>query len=340
MPDRRFYSVSGPFTLAELARIAEAEARAPQPAQQLFRDVAPLEAATPDQVSFLDNPRYLDSFRQSRAGACVVHPDRVQDAPNEMSLLVTRAPYRGYARIAQAFYPEPDPLPGISPSSSIAPTARIGDSTAIEPGAVIGPRAEIGKFCMIGSCVVIGPGVVIGDYTRIGPGASLYYCLVGSHVRIFAGARIGEDGFGFAPDARGHVKVPQLGRVIIGDDVEIGANTTIDRGSGPDTIVGDGCRIDNLVQIGHNVRVGRGCVIVAQTGISGSTVLEDHVVIGGQGGIAGHLKIGAEAQIGAQAGVLRDVAPRTTVSGTPAVPLRQWLRQSAILARLARKRSD
>jgi UDP-3-O-[3-hydroxymyristoyl] glucosamine N-acyltransferase len=159
-------------------------------------------------------------------------------------------------------------------------------------------------------------------------------------VRIFAGARIGEDGFGFAPDPSGHIKVPQLGRVIVGDDVEIGANSTIDRGSGPDTVIGDGCRIDNLVQIGHNVRLGRGCVIVAQTGISGSTVVEDHVFMGGQAGVTGHLRIGAGAQIAAQAGVMQDIAQQTKVGGSPAVPMRQFLRQAATLARLARKRSD
>jgi UDP-3-O-[3-hydroxymyristoyl] glucosamine N-acyltransferase len=339
MPDRRFYSVSGPFSLTELARIAEAELRPPDGGQRIMRDVAPLDSATPDEVSFLDNPRYVESFRRSRAGACIVHPDRTGGAPADMALLVTPAPYRGYARIAQAFYPEPAPAQRPSPDAAVDRTAQVGEGTAIEPGAVIGPRAEIGRSCVIGAGAVIGPGVVVGDHTRIGPGASLRYCLVGAHVRVFAGARIGEDGFGFAPDPRGHVKVPQLGRVVIGDDVEIGANTTIDRGSGPDTVIGDGCRIDNLVQIGHNVRLGRGCVIVAQTGISGSTVLEDHVVIGGQGGLAGHLRIGAGAQIGAQAGVLRDVAPGQAVSGTPAMPLRQWLRQSAILARLARKRS-
>jgi UDP-3-O-[3-hydroxymyristoyl] glucosamine N-acyltransferase len=340
MPDRRFYSVSGPFTLAELAEVAEAKLLQAESGTRLVRDVAPLDTATPDDVSFLDNPRYADAFRQSRAGACVVHPDRAGGAPAGMAMLVTTTPYRGYARIAQAFYPDPAPAGRPTARDAIDATARIGDGTEIGLGAVIGARAEIGKSCRIGAGVVIGPGVVIGDHARVGPGASLAYCLVGAHVRIFAGARIGEDGFGFAPDPRGHVKVPQLGRVIIGDDVEVGANSTIDRGSGPDTVIGDGCRIDNLVQIGHNVRLGRGCVIVAQTGISGSTVLEDHVVIGGQGGLAGHLRIGAGAQIGAQAGVLRDVAPRTSVGGTPAMPLRQWLRQSAILARLARKRSD
>jgi UDP-3-O-[3-hydroxymyristoyl] glucosamine N-acyltransferase len=205
---------------------------------------------------------------------------------------------------------------------------------------VVAAGAEIGRGCVIGSAAVIGPGVVIGDDTRVGPGASLRYCLVGSHVRILAGARIGERGFGFAPGAEGHVDVPQLGRVVIGDHVEIGANTTIDRGSGPDTVVGPGCRIDNLVQIGHNVRLGRGCIVIAQAGISGSTALGDHVVIAAQGGLTGHLTIGAGARVAAQAGVMRDVGPGETVMGSPAMPIRQFWRQVATLARIATKRND
>jgi len=160
------------------------------------------------------------------------------------------------------------------------------------------------------------------------------YAIVGSRVRIFAGARIGEDGFGFAPDPSGHVKVPQLGRVLIGDDVEVGANATIDRGAGPDTIIGEGCRIDNLVQIGHNVRLGKGCIIIAQSGISGSTVLEDHVIVAAQGGLTGHLRIGKGARIGAQAGIMRDVPAGESVLGSPAVPVRQFFRQVTTLARL------
>jgi len=341
MPDRRFYTAAGPFRLAELARLAGAELRPAGTGERVARDVAPLDAAGPDDLSFLDNPRYLEAFKASRAGACLVTPDRADHAPDGMVLLVTQNPYRGYALIAQSFYPErTSETTHRAPQAFVDATARIGEGTVIEPGAVVGARAEIGRGCTIGAGAVIGAGVVLGDEVRIGPCASLRYTVAGSRVRILAGARIGEDGFGFAPDPAGHVRVPQLGRVVIGDDVEIGANTTIDRGAGPDTVIGTGCRIDNLVQIGHNVRLGRGCIVVAQSGISGSTVLEDHVVIAAQGGLTGHLRIGTGARIGAQAGVMRDVGAGETVIGTPSVPVRQYWRQVTILAKLATKRND
>jgi UDP-3-O-[3-hydroxymyristoyl] glucosamine N-acyltransferase len=338
MPDRRFYTAEGPFRFAELARIAGAELRPDQASERVARDVAPLDAAGPDDVSFLDNPRYLDAFKASRAGACLVGPDRAAQAPDGMALLVTKTPYRGYALIAQAFYPDPPTQSLVAREATVDATARIDTGTMIEAGAVVGARAEIGRNCLIGAGAVIGPGVVLGDEVRVGPCASLRYAVVGSRVRILGGARIGEDGFGFAPDPAGHVRVPQLGRVIIGDDVEIGANSTIDRGAGPDTVIGPGCRIDNLVQIGHNVRLGRGCIIIAQSGISGSTVLEDYVIVAAQGGLTGHLTIGTGARIGAQAGVMRDVPAGESVMGSPSMPHRQFWRQITTLARLASKR--
>ncbi|HUK60425.1 MAG TPA: UDP-3-O-(3-hydroxymyristoyl)glucosamine N-acyltransferase [Stellaceae bacterium] len=340
MADPRFFTVAGPFTIAELAaRTGAAIAGAGDSARRIT-DVAPLDSAGPDQVSFLDNVKYVDALRKTRAGAAFVHPDRAADAPPALTLLVTPAPYRAYAVAAQAFYPEPAPIAGVAASAVVDPSARLGAGTAVEANAVIGANAELGRACVIGANAVIGAGVVLGDEVRVGANASLSHCIVGNRVRIYPGVRIGQDGFGFAPDAARPVKVPQLGRVIIGDDVEVGANATIDRGAGPDTVIGAGTMIDNLVQIGHNVQIGRGCVLVAQVGISGSTRLGDYVMLGGQVGLTGHLTIGAGARIAAQSGVMRDVAPKETVMGSPAVPIREHHRQVLMLRRLAAKKGD
>jgi len=195
-----------------------------------------------------------------------------------------------------------------------------------------------GAGTLIGANAVIGPDVQIGQNCAIGSGSSITNTIIGDRVVIHPGCHIGQDGFGFSADADGFVKVPQLGRVVIGDDVEIGANATIDRGAGPDTVIGAGSMIDNLVQIGHNVQLGRNCILVAQSGISGSTRLGDFVMIGGQAGLVGHLEIGAGARIGAKAGVPNDVAAGETVLGSPAVPIRLHHRQAAALKRLATKK--
>jgi len=338
MADSRFFTVAGPFTLAALAEISGATARNESDPAAKFVDVAPLDTAGPDHVSFLDNRKYLDAFVSSRAGLCVVAPALADKAPAGMALLLADDPYRAYARIAQAFYPAQPPEPWQAPTAWVDPSALIGEGCRIEPGAVIGARAEIGRRCRIGANAVIGDGVVIGDECTIGAGATVSHALLGRRVAIYPGARIGQDGFGFAMGPQGHLKVPQLGRVVIGDGVEIGANATIDRGAGPDTVIGDGCMIDNLVQIGHNVHLGRGCVLVAQVGVSGSSHLGDFVAAGGQAGLTGHLHIGSGARIAAQSGVMRDIAPGETVGGSPAVAMADWLRTSALLSRMIRRK--
>ncbi len=340
MADKRFFIVGGPFTAEEIARRTGATLAGAGNGALVLRDVAPLDVAGADQLSFLDNRKYIDSFRNTRAGACIVHPDLARAAPPGITLLVTPEPYRGYALAAQAFYPDPPPLPGVASSAVVDATVDLGEGCRIEANAVIGDHAKLGRRCLIGPNAVIGPGVVLGDDVRVGANASISHSLIGNRVRIYPGARLGQDGFGFAPDQKAFVKVPQLGRVIVGDDVEIGANTTIDRGAGPDTVIGPGTMIDNLVQIGHNVRIGRQCVLVSQTGISGSTRLGDFVMIGGQGGLIGHLDIGTGAKIGAQAGVMRDVPAGETVLGSPAFPVREFHRMTAALRRLAKKRDD
>lgn len=338
MADPRFFATSGPFTLAHLAEISGATLSDGANPDLQFSDVAPLDMAGPGTMSFLDNRKYAGLFQTSKAGGAVIHPDMQSRAPAGIALLLSDDPYRAYAHIAQAFHPVMAPVAWTAPSAWVDPSAVIGEGCRIEPGAVIGARVEIGQRCRIGANAVIGDGVVIGDECIIGASATIQVSLIGRRVNIYPGARIGQDGFGFAMGGKGHLKVPQLGRVIIGDNVEIGANTTIDRGAGPDTVIGDGCMIDNLVQIGHNVQLGRGCVIVAQVGISGSTQLGDFAAAGGQVGIAGHLKIGAGVRIAAQSGVMRDIGPGETVGGSPAVPMTDWLRQCATVAKLGRKK--
>ncbi|SEH24578.1 UDP-3-O-(3-hydroxymyristoyl)glucosamine N-acyltransferase [Magnetospirillum fulvum] len=338
MADSRFFTVAGPFALEALAGISGATRRDESDPSALFVDVASLDSAGPQHVSFLDNRKYLDAFQASRAGLCVVAPAMAEKAPKGMALLLSDDPYRAYARIAQAFYPVLPPEPWQAPTAWVDPSASVGEGCRIEPGAVVGARAEIGRRCRIAANAVVGDGVVIGDDCTIGAGATLSHAVLGHRVVIYPGARIGQDGFGFAMGPQGHLKVPQLGRVVIGNGVEIGANTTIDRGAGPDTVIGDGCMIDNLVQIGHNVHLGRGCVLVSQVGVSGSTHLGDFVAAGGQAGLTGHLHIGSGARIAAQSGVMRDIAPGETVGGSPAVAMADWLRTSALLSRMIRRK--
>lgn len=339
MADPRFFDRAGPFTLADLAARSGATMAPGADPSLVLTDVAPLDQAGEGQLSFLDNRKYLDAFQASRAAACVVHPSLADKAPAGMALLLSAKPYRGYALCAQAFYPLASATGLISPAAHVDPTAVLGENVEVAAGVVIEAGAEVGPRTRIAANAVIGRNVRIGADSVIGACASLSHCLIGDRVVIYPGARIGQDGFGFAMDVTGHVRVPQMGRVIIEDDVEVGANSTIDRGAGPDTIIGRGTMIDNLVQIGHNVSLGSGCVIVAQSGISGSTKFDHHAVLAAQAGVAGHLSIGAGARIAAQSGVMRDVAPMTEVFGTPAQPKRQYFRQVAMMARLAKGKS-
>jgi UDP-3-O-[3-hydroxymyristoyl] glucosamine N-acyltransferase len=332
--DPRFFRRTGPHTLAAIVDAAEAEA---PPRRLLLHGVAPLQAATPDEVSFfLERRKLADALVSTRAGAVIVHPDMAARVPPTSVAIISSEPNVAWARVAALFHPLPPLEPGIHPASVVAPDARIDPTAEIGPLAVIGARAEIGPRCRIAPFAFVGAGVVLGADCRIGPHASLTYALLGERVYVYPGARIGQDGFGFVVTAEAFHTVPQLGRVIIEDDVEVGANTTVDRGALDDTVIGAGSRLDNLVQIGHNVKVGRGCVIVAQVGISGSTIVEDHVMFGGQVGVAGHLRIGRQARIGAQAGVMADLPAGAEVVGTPAQPVKAFFREVAALRRLMR----
>ncbi len=337
MTDKRFFNVSGPFSLADLADLAGAELGGNADPSEQFSDVGPLDVADSGMVSFLDNKRYAEAFSKSRAGACVVHPAMAPKAPKGMALLMCDQPYHGYARIARAFYPADTATPFLAATASIDASAQLGADCQIDPGVTIAANVIIGDRCRIGANAVIGAGVTIGDDCSIGPLTTLACCLIGNEAIIHSGVRIGQDGFGFALGPEGHLKVPQLGRVVIEDDVEIGANTTIDRGTGPDTVIGAGTKIDNLVQIGHNVRLGRNCVVVSHVGISGSTTIGDFVMLGGQVGLAGHLNIGSGVQIAAQSGVMRDIAAGQKVGGSPAAPFRDWMRGIAMIEKMSKK---
>lgn len=325
------------MSLGELAAIGGAMLRDAAKASVTIRDVKPLGQAGDGDLSFLDNPRYIDAFRVSAASACILRAKHAEAAPASMALLISEDPYRAYAKIAQAFYPEVQETADISKGACVANDAVIGKGCRIGHGASIESGATIGEGTSIGANATIGKGVVIGAHCRIGPQVAISHALIGDRAILHPGVRIGQDGFGFAMGKEGHLKVPQLGRVVIGNDVEIGANSCIDRGAGPDTKIGDGAKIDNLVQIAHNVEIGRHTIIVSQVGISGSTKIGDYAVLGGQAGITGHLTIGRGAQVAAQSGVMRNVADGEIQGGTPAMPVRDWHKATATLLKLIKK---
>ncbi len=344
MVDGRFFRTAGSFTLGALAAVAEARLIGGEPLTPIT-DVSPLDRAAPHQITFLDNARYLDQARVTHAAACLIRPEHADQLPAEVARLLTAEPYRAYARVAAALYPDataPDaaypPVAGVAAGALIDRAARLDPSCRVAAGAVIEAGAEVGARCRIGANAVIGEGVQLGADCLIGAGATLSHCRIGDRVVIHPGARIGQDGFGFALGESGHLKVPQLGRVLIGDDVEIGANSTLDRGSGPDTVIGRGCKIDNLVMIAHNVSLGDGCVVVAQSGISGSTTIGAGSVLAAQVGITGHLTIGPRVQLAARSAVIRDLPGGDTYGGAPAIPIRQWRRQMAAISRLGRRK--
>jgi UDP-3-O-[3-hydroxymyristoyl] glucosamine N-acyltransferase len=322
------------WTGATLADGADADLR--------IHQVAPLDSAGPSELTFLDNPKYLAQFVATRAAAAFVAQRYAARTPPGCAALITPQPYRAMAETMLRLYPSAArpgsgfSENGVSPHAHVHPEARLETGVVVDPGAVIGPRAYIGSGAVIGANAVVGPDVCIGREASIGPNTTILCALVGDRVIIHPGVRIGQDGFGFAMGPNGHLKVPQIGRVIVQDGVEIGAGTTIDRGANRDTIIGEGTKIDNLVQIGHNVVVGRHCVLVSQSGVSGSCVLEDFVALGGQVGLAGHLHIGMGAQIAASSGVMNDVPAGETWCGAPAKPLREFFREVATLKKLTK----
>lgn len=346
MGQTSFFPLPDPLSLAAITEVSGARLGSSEGevAARLIRGVATLETAGPDDLVFCDSPQFASKLATTRAGACITSERLAAQAPDGLPVLLAARPAAAFLAVTRALFAAAlRPLPifgqeGIAPGAAVHPSARLEHGVTVDPGVVIGPGAEIGAGTVICAGAVVGPKVRIGRNSAIGPGASVIHALVGNNVIIHAGARIGSDGFGYQPSPRGHQKVPQLGRVVIQDDAEIGANTTVDRGALSDTVIGEGSKIDNLVQIAHNVVIGRHCIVVSQTGISGSTRLGDFVMLGGQVGVVGHITIGDGAQIAASSNVKGDVPPGVRWGGSPAKPVREWFREVATLRKLAARR--
>lgn len=338
--DERFFTRAGPFSGEQLAEAAGAQfvpAADGSSAGRVYSGIGPLQAAGPEEVSFLDNRRYAPLLDSTKAGLVILAPAFAKRLPPHCAGIVSSAPYLAWSRVARMFHPVAPAAPGVHSMAMVSPDASIDPSCEVGPFAVIGRGVEIGPGTIVGSHAVIGDGVLIGENCRIGSHVVVSHATLGDRVTLFPGAKIGQDGFGFAVGPAGFETVPQLGRVVLEHDVEIGANSTIDRGSVQDTIIGAGSRLDNLVQIGHNTRLGKCCIVVSQAGISGSTELGDYVTVAAQAGLIGHIKIGSKARIGAQCGVMSDVDAGADVIGSPAMPFREFFRNVATLRRLSKK---
>ena len=337
-----FFERAGPCTLRAIAQTIGAELVDTQDGVREVDDLRPLDLAMPSHLTFFANRKHADKLAATRAGACLIKRADLELLPDGTTAIVADAPHDAFVRAVEILYPTAlqASITGSEDGGDgrlIDPRARISPRARIEPGAIIGREASIGPGTVVAAGAVVGYRVVVGCDCFIGPGVSLTHALVGDRVRLHAGVRIGQDGFGYVLGPRGHLKVPQVGRVVIGNDVEIGANTTVDRGFLRDTVIGDGTKIDNLVQIAHNVVIGRHCVIVSQSGLAGSAELGDFVIMGAHSGVVEHVKIGSGALIAGMAHVKDDVAPGARMGGTPARPFKEWAREIAAIKQLSKR---
>lgn len=309
----------------------------------LISGVAPLDDGFEGALVFIDNPKYLDQLDGTKATACLVSKKHLDKIPDGIVPLLAKEPYRSLALVLAQLYPfAMRPLSatgdsGISAHAHVDGSAQLGAGVVVDAGAVIGPDVVIGAGSIIGANAVIASKCQLGENCSIGAGSSLQHSILGERVIIHPNVSLGQDGFGFAMGAGGHIKVPQLGRVVIGNDVEIGSGSCVDRGANRDTLVGDGTKIDNQVQIGHNVNIGKHCVLVSQVGIAGSATLEDYVAMGGKSGVSGHVRVGMGAQIAGVSAVHEDLAPGGRYGGVPARPIREWFKEVTMLKRLAKQ---
>ncbi|KYK47294.1 UDP-3-O-(3-hydroxymyristoyl)glucosamine N-acyltransferase [Bradyrhizobium diversitatis] len=338
-----FFTKPPAKALADIATLTKAQLVDPERGGHVITGLASLDEAGPMHLAFFDNLKYADQLRATRAGACLVSQRFEAEVPAHVAVLRVAQPFRAFVRIAREWHGDalrPQSWvgnDGIAPSAIIDPSARLEDGVIVDPLAVIGPDAEIGSGTVIGVGAVIGPGVKIGRDCNVGARTAIQCALIGNNVLIHPGCSIGQDGYGFiffGPE--GHLKVPQTGRVLIQNDVEVGANTTIDRGSLRDTVIGEGTKIDNQVQIGHNVTIGRHCLLAAQIGLAGSLTIGDNVALGAKVGINNHLKIGDGAQVTAMSAVKDDIPPGGRWGGHFAKPTKQWFKEIIAVERLVR----
>lgn len=326
------------LTVAQAIEITGATTPNANDLTKKISNIATLDKADESQISFLNSGQYAEKFSLSKAGFCLIEEKYAARAPQGMTLLIHKNPYFAYSQIAASFYEEKSPE--FIEGKLIHPTAKIGEGTKIAPNAYIGKNVVIGKNCTVSASASIMDGCVIGDNTIINAAAVISFSVIGANCIIYNGAKIGQDGFGFAHNAGVNHKIIQLGIVEIGNAVEIGANSCVDRGAIENTKIGDGTKIDNLVQIGHNVVIGKGTVIAGCTAVAGSARIGNFVQIGGASNIAGHISIGDGAKIAGMSGVMRDVDPMQTVGGIPALPIKKWHKINSTLIRMVESKKS